>query len=209
MALLTGERRAAHYGLIVLPAMTARGYVAWCLAEQGDFPAGSRVGEDAVQLAEAAKHPLSMAAARMFVGVLYRRRGQVHKAIPILEQALALSQTINLPIFFPPTIAALGAAYALAGRATEALPLLEQLREHVATGSRILFYELVLTELSEALVLVGHREEASARARSLLDLSRTHTGCGYQPMPSVSSARLPHVVIPRQSTRPQLTTAKP
>jgi class 3 adenylate cyclase/tetratricopeptide (TPR) repeat protein len=180
IALLTGERRAAHYGLIVLPAMTARGYVAWCLAEQGDFPEGSRVGEDAVQLAEAAEHPLSMAAARMFVGVLYRRQGQVHRAIPILEQALALSQTINLPIFVPPTIAALGAAYALAGRAAEALPILEQLRERVATGSRLLFNELVLTELSEALVLVGRREEASACARSLLDLARMQTGCGYQ-----------------------------
>jgi tetratricopeptide (TPR) repeat protein len=180
MALLTGERCAAHFGLIVLPAMTARGYVAWCLAEQGDFPEGSRVGEEAVRLAAAAEHPLSMAAALMFIGFLYRRQGDVHKAIPILEQGLVLSQTINLPIFFPLTISSLGAAYALAGRAAEALPLLEQLMERVATGGRILFQELVLTELSEALLLVDRVKEASARARCLLDLSRTHTGRGYQ-----------------------------
>jgi tetratricopeptide (TPR) repeat protein len=38
----------------------------------------------------------------------------------------------------------------------------------------------VLTELSEALLLVGREDEASALVARLLDLSRTHTGRGYQ-----------------------------
>jgi tetratricopeptide (TPR) repeat protein len=38
----------------------------------------------------------------------------------------------------------------------------------------------VLTELSEALLLVGRVDEASALAGRLLELSRTHTGSGYQ-----------------------------
>jgi tetratricopeptide (TPR) repeat protein len=42
------------------------------------------------------------------------------------------------------------------------------------------FPALVLTELSEALPLVGRVDEASALASRLLDLSRTHTGRGYQ-----------------------------
>jgi len=180
IALLTGERRSAHFGLIVLPAMTARGYVAWCLAEWGDFAEGSGVGEDAVRLAEAAEHPFSIAAALMFVGLLYRRQGDVHKAILRLERALVLSQTINLPIFFPPTASSLGVTYALAGRAVEALPLLKQTMERLATGSRVLFHELVLTELSEGLLLVGCVDEASALAGRLLELSCTHTGRGYQ-----------------------------
>jgi tetratricopeptide (TPR) repeat protein len=116
----------------------------------------------------------------MFVGLLYHRQGDIHKAIPRLDQALVLSQTINLPIFFPLTASSLGAAYALAGRAAEALPLLEQTMERAATGSRILFHELVLTELSEALLLVGRVDEASALAGRLLELSHTHTGSGYQ-----------------------------
>jgi tetratricopeptide (TPR) repeat protein len=39
---------------------------------------------------------------------------------------------------------------------------------------------LVLTELSEALLLVGRVDEASTLAGQLLELSRTHTGRGYQ-----------------------------
>ena len=74
----------------------------------------------------------------------------------------------------------MGAAYALAGRTAEALPLLDQVLERVATGSRLLFHALVLTELSEALLLVGRVDEASALAERLLELSRTHTGRGYQ-----------------------------
>jgi len=180
MGLLTGEQRLRHFGLIILPAMTARGYVAWCLAERGDFPEGCGVGADAVRLAEAAAHPLSLAAALMFVGVLYGRQGHVHQAIPRLERALGLSQTINLPIFFPLTAASLGAAYARAGRAAEALPLLDQTMERVATGRRVLFHELVLTELSEALLLVGRVDEARVLASDLCELVRTHTGGGHQ-----------------------------
>jgi tetratricopeptide (TPR) repeat protein len=180
MALLTGERRSAHFGLIILPAITARGYGTGCLAERGDFIEGSSSGEDAVRLAEAAEHPLSIATALMFLGLLYHRQGDVHKAIPGLERALVLTQTINLPIILPLTASSLGAAYALAGRVAEALPLLEQTMKRVATGSRVTFHELVLTELSEALLLVGRVDEASALAGGLLELSRTHTGRGYQ-----------------------------
>ena len=50
----------------------------------------------------------------------------------------------------------------------------------MATGSRMLLHALVLTELSEALLLVGRVDEASTLAGRLLDLSRTHTGRGYQ-----------------------------
>ena len=44
----------------------------------------------------------------------------------------------------------------------------------------MIFHALVLTELSEALLLVGRVDEASALAERLLELSRTHTGRGYQ-----------------------------
>jgi tetratricopeptide (TPR) repeat protein len=62
----------------------------------------------------------------------------------------------------------------------DALPLLDQTLDRVAPGSRILDLAPVLTELSEALFLVGRVDEASTLAGQLLELSRTHTGHGYQ-----------------------------
>jgi tetratricopeptide (TPR) repeat protein len=178
--LLTGEQRSAHFGMISLPAVTCRCIVAWCLAEFGGFAEGHGVGEEAVRLAETVEQPYSIASALLGAGLLSRRQGDVHRAIPILERCLTLCQTANIPLFFSLSSAPLGVAYALAGRAAEALPLLDQTLEHVASVSRMAYDTLILTELSEALLLVGRVAEASALAGRLLELSHTHTGRGYQ-----------------------------
>jgi tetratricopeptide (TPR) repeat protein len=181
MVLLTGEQRYARFvGMVTLPAVASRVYVAGCLAELGGFAEGRGVGEDAVRIAEVAEQPFSIASALLWVGLCYRRHGDIHQAIPTLERSLALCQTANFPRLFPMVASFLSAAYTLAGRAAEALPLLEQTLERVATGSRVIFHALVLTELSEALLLVGRVDGARALAGRLLELSRTHAGRGYQ-----------------------------
>ena len=117
---------------------------------------------------------------RIGLGLLYRRQGVLYTTIPILEQCLELCQSANIPLQVPLTAAILVSAYALAGRMAEALPLLDQMLERVATGDRMPMRPLVLTELSEALLLVGRVDEARALALRLLELTRTHTGRGYQ-----------------------------
>src|SRR5262249_19804173 len=170
----------ARFGLTYLPAVISRGYVSLGLAETGGFGEGAGVEAEALRLAEAAEQPFSITAALTFVGLLYRRQGDVHHAIATLERGLALSQTANILMLFPLTASSLGAAYALAGRVAEALPLLDQMRERVVIGGPTPYQSLVLTELSEAYLLVAHVDEASALAGRLLELSRTNTGRGYQ-----------------------------
>jgi tetratricopeptide (TPR) repeat protein len=98
----------------------------------------------------------------------------------MLERSMTLYQTANIPMWRALTASILGVAYALTGRVAEALPLLDEVLERVATGRLLLLHALVLTELSEACLLVGRVDEASALAARLLELSRTHTGSGYQ-----------------------------
>src|SRR5207237_9021918 len=140
---------------------------------------GVSMGEDAVRLAEAVAQTASIVAALWPAGLVSRRQGDVRTAIPLLEQALALSQTANI-LNFPISASLLGPAYALVGRVDDALPLLDQMLERVATGNPMFYPALVLADLSEALLLVGCVDDASALAHRLLDLSRTHTGRGYQ-----------------------------
>jgi class 3 adenylate cyclase/tetratricopeptide (TPR) repeat protein len=180
MGLLTGELRSISFGLVVLPAVTSRLYVTWSLAEMGSFAEGVSVGEEAMRLAEEAEQPFGIGSALMAVGLLSRRQGALHTAIPILERGLKLCQSANIPFYFPAIAASLGAAYALAGRVAEALPLLDQMLGHGAIGSLTPYRPLLHTELSEALLLVGRVDEASTFAERLHDLSRTHTGHGYQ-----------------------------
>jgi tetratricopeptide (TPR) repeat protein len=154
--------------------------MAWSLAELGGFAEGYSLGEEALQVAEAFEQPYSIVVALTFVGLLARRQGALPMAIPVLERGLALCQTANIPHLFPHTASILGTVYVLAGRIVDTLPLLDQMLECVAIGSRMMNLALVLTELSEALLLVGRVDEASALVARLLDLSRTHTGRGYQ-----------------------------
>jgi len=177
--LIPSELYAARFGLPILPAAVHRGFVAWGLAELGDFAAGTGMGEDGVRLGETVAHPASMAAALWFAGLVCCRQGDVHTAIRVLEQGLALSQLANI-LIFPIIASLLSVAYALAGRTAEALPLLDQMLERVVTGHRMFCHALILTELSETLLLVGRMDEASTYAGRLLELSRTHTGRGYQ-----------------------------
>jgi len=176
----TGELRYAHFGQVLLPTVGSCAHIAWSLAELGSFTEGRAMGEAAVQTAEGADHPYSLAVALTWLGLLSRRQGVLYRAIPILERGLALCQTADFPQVLAQFASILGATYALAGRTVEALPLLDQVLECVVTGNPILFHALVLTELSEALLLVGRADEASALATRLLDLSRTHPGRGYQ-----------------------------
>ena len=120
LVLLTGERRYTRSGQIGPPlGVLARGHVAWCLAEMGDFAEGTGVGEEAVQIAEAVEQPYSMVIALMWVGLLYCRQGVLHQAVPVLERGLALCQTANAPFFFPLITSVLSTAYALAGQASK------------------------------------------------------------------------------------------
>jgi class 3 adenylate cyclase/tetratricopeptide (TPR) repeat protein len=176
---LTSELHSVRFGQ-ALPAVVSRGHIVWSLAELGDFAEERGVGEEAVRLAEVADQPYSIAIALTWVGLLARRQGALHRALPLLERGLALCQSADFPLIFPVFAAILGGAYALAGRTAEALLLLDQTLERVATGNPILFHALVLTELGEALFLVGRADEASALAERLLNLSRTHPGRGYQ-----------------------------
>jgi tetratricopeptide (TPR) repeat protein len=134
IALLPGDLGLERFGFPILPAAISRGYVAWGLAELGDFVEAASMGEDAVRLAEAATHHASIAGALWLAGLVSRRQGDVRAAIPRLEQSLALSQTANI-LSFPVIASLLSAAYALAGRTVEALPLLDQMLERVATGN--------------------------------------------------------------------------
>jgi class 3 adenylate cyclase/tetratricopeptide (TPR) repeat protein len=180
IASLTGELLYARLGRVAPPAVSSRAFVAWGLTELGDFAAASRIAADALRLAEAIEQPYTIAGALTPVGCLCRRQGLPHQAIPVLERGLALCQSANISRFFPLSASVLGAAYALAGRVAEAQPLLDQMLERLASGGRVFQHATLLTELSEALLLVGRVDEAQALAERLLDLSRTHTGRGYQ-----------------------------
>src|SRR5438093_7773149 len=84
------------------------------------------------------------------VSVVYRRQGDMLRAIPMLERAVGLCQEWHIPLFLPRYTAALGLTYALAGRVAAGLALVEQGMEQAVTRGRPRGLTLVGTWLSEA-----------------------------------------------------------
>jgi tetratricopeptide (TPR) repeat protein len=77
--------RYQRFGGSVIPAVNSRAWLAWSLAELGEFGAGMAPGAEAIQLAEAAGHPYSLINACYSLGLLHLRRGDLDKAIPVLR----------------------------------------------------------------------------------------------------------------------------
>jgi class 3 adenylate cyclase/tetratricopeptide (TPR) repeat protein len=180
IALLTGDLLHERFGLPGLPAVLARHWLVFCLAECGRFREGSTVSAEAVRIAEAADHPFSLSGALLGAGELALRQGNVAQAIVILERGLALCQEWHIMLQLSWMRAHLGSAYALAGRVAEAVPLLEQaVDQAVALGFKSR-QALLAVQRSEASLLADCLEEARAHARQALDLAQSHQERGNQ-----------------------------
>jgi tetratricopeptide (TPR) repeat protein len=179
VASLEGEWLRERCGTEVPAAVESRTRLALCLAEVGAFAKGMACGEEALRMAEAVNHPLSLARACYGVGFVALNKGDLHQAIPILERGLVLCQAWDIRDWFLVLAVALGYAYALSGRLAEALPLLEQGVEQDAMRRRHP-YALWIARLSEGYVLAGRLVDALPLARQALALAHDHKEQGNQ-----------------------------
>ena len=180
VAFLEGDRLRERFGLPIPPAIIARGYVATCLAELGEFAEGIAHGEEAVRIAEEVNLPYGLTDACVLVGSVYIRRGDLGRAIPALERAIGLCRTWDFPYLLPWAAAGLGAAYTLAERVADAVPLLEQAVEQAASSGLVLGASLRAARLSEAHLAAGRTDDAVHLAGQALDLAIAHKERAHQ-----------------------------
>jgi class 3 adenylate cyclase/tetratricopeptide (TPR) repeat protein len=180
VASLDGARRYERLGQIILPAVLAHTYLAWCHAELGTFAEGMALGEEGLRIAQAVNHPVSLMWAYHGIGLLALRQSDLPRALPPLEQAMGICQDTDFPVWFPPLADALGAAYTLGGRVADAVPLLTQALEQATAMETVFMQALCGLSLGEAQVLAGRLVEAHALAEHALALAREHQERGHQ-----------------------------
>ena len=78
-AVFTGDLRYASFGLVSLPSMSSRWYVAVCLAELEGFAEGRGLAEDAVRIAEVAGKVFVLDGAEFFQALHEIGFGLFHK----------------------------------------------------------------------------------------------------------------------------------
>jgi tetratricopeptide (TPR) repeat protein len=165
---LHGDQVHEQFGMAAFPSVWARSWLAWSLAERGEFAEGVTIGEEAVRIAESADHTYSRVQAAFGLGTLYVIQGRADLAIPILEQGLVLARLENIRFLIPFITGPLGAAYSLANQLDRGIAVLEQTVEQAVTMRLVANHALRLVWLGQAYLLAGRRESALDVARGAL-----------------------------------------
>ena len=179
VAVLEGDLKRALFGLAGLPSVFSRCFLVWSLAEVGGFAEGITRGEEAVQIAEEADHPYSLAMARFTAGYLHLRKGDLDRAVGLLERGLALCRKVEMPALLTQVLASLGYARTLEGRLAEGLSLLQESVEP-STFSRSTPFSFPLLFLGEAGLLAQQSSEAAQTARRALEQARRRSERGWE-----------------------------
>jgi class 3 adenylate cyclase/tetratricopeptide (TPR) repeat protein len=169
-----------RFGLFGLPAIHSRSFLAWCLAEIGEFAQGRMFGEEAVRFADTADQPSSMMYAYLGIGVLHLRSGDLQRAISAFERALELGEFAQIPVGFSYGASYLGYALALVGRTAEGVPLLEQSTSPAIAKAFVARHSLRVAYLGEGYLLSGRVDAAAAAATHALELARNHKERGHE-----------------------------
>jgi class 3 adenylate cyclase/tetratricopeptide (TPR) repeat protein len=176
---LQGEAIRERFGMSI-QYVYSRTWLAWCLAECGEFADGTVVGKEAIEIAEALDRAFLLAPAYAGVGVLHLRQGNLERAIPMLERGLTLCQAADLPLLSQTFAPALGSAYALSGRVAESVLLLEQAVQQGVTMSIMGGHSLRVAWLGEAYLLASRVDDAAEQAVRAVELSLAHGERGNQ-----------------------------
>ncbi|NJO32757.1 MAG: tetratricopeptide repeat protein [Rhodospirillales bacterium] len=171
---LDGEHARERFGMFVLPSTFSRSFIAWGLAEMGEFGQGLTVGEDALHIAEAAEHPFSCGYAHLGLGVLCLRQGELRRALKSFERALTAGAFADSPVGFAYVALHLGYAQALTGQVEEGISVLEQTVKIAEGKSFVARHALRLAYLSEALLIAGRTDDAAAVGKRALELAVEH-----------------------------------
>ena len=170
IALLKGDLVHHPCGLQILPAITCRAWLAWTLAERGQFDRAIAHGEEALRLADELDHSSSGSIAYWCVGRVYQARGADAMAMRLFQRCLELAEEGNFKIMLPLIRTTLGLQLAIAGQVPEGLAQLEQALHVFEPGNALQAYGM--RNLGEVYLRAGRPDDARSAWMQALALAR-------------------------------------
>jgi class 3 adenylate cyclase/tetratricopeptide (TPR) repeat protein len=155
--------------------VNSRTFLAWCLAELGDFTEGRAHADRAVGLAESSGSAYAVVHACSGAGLVHLRQGQFAQAIAAAERAVDLCRDRDFSALWAIPASILGLAYLATDRPHDAIPLLEQ-----AVDVASVLGAPVLGFLGEAYLLSGRVEDAHAVGARALELCVERSEQGWE-----------------------------
>ena len=177
---LTGDLKYDRCGLPFVPAVIARSWLVWSLAERGDFADGMTQAMDALSIAEEVGHPFNIAHLYYDLGYYYEIKGEIDQGVEALKKAVDLIETWSLTYLSPFIKGFYGHVLALAGKVDDGIAVLEKaerLYEQIGLG---LFRSLVGLQLGEAYLIAGRSQDALVKTKQALTLARKRGERGHE-----------------------------
>jgi tetratricopeptide (TPR) repeat protein len=167
-------------GPLNVPYVASCSWLAFSLAERGEFDAARDILVRGRRTAEAANHPYSQMIASTLTGLVAIAQGRLAAALLPLEQSLEASREKHLTVWAPIPSSLLGLTIARLGRAEDGLTLLQSsVARSEELGVRAYLARWV-TNLGEGLLDSDLRAEAQTVAERALELARTHRERGHE-----------------------------
>src|SRR5262249_42894934 len=141
---------------------------------------GVVLGDEALRLAESVAHPPSMISACWALGRLWRMRGELARAFPLLTRGVELSKMWHIRLWTAGLVEALGLAQLGGAQVSEALATLTQAVEiHESMRGTAALSVRVMT-LGQVYLAMGRLEDADGLARRSLELALKHGERGHE-----------------------------
>jgi tetratricopeptide (TPR) repeat protein len=122
---LTGPVAYQHHGMSGFPSAITRGFLAWGLAELGEFDEALRWAQEGTQIASEVNSAMTTVWVTNYLAFTYLLRGDLSRALSLMEPNFALCQQAAIRLLLTLTSGVLGLAYSAAGRDSDAIPMLE------------------------------------------------------------------------------------
>ena len=174
LGLLQGRDETKHRGHVGFPAALSRSWLAWALAERGEFQEGEQVGREGLSIARALNHAYSALNATAGLATLLTVKGVFTEAIELLEEARKTAIEHGHGLWIPTYSRLLGYCYAHSGMTSQALRALADLPAMRVLQSQWLIYR------GEAYLFNHRLHEAKADARDALSVARERGERGYE-----------------------------
>jgi class 3 adenylate cyclase/tetratricopeptide (TPR) repeat protein len=172
VAALQGALLGERFGMAPIASVYSRTMLGWSLAELGEFAEAAAVADEAVRIADDARHPYSLCLACQGAGIVRLRQGELAVAIAALERGLALCRSAELPFLFPTIVSPLASAYAASGRVADAFALLDRGVKQAASSGDPFGRWLRTAALSDALLAADRIDDALPLARKAIEMAR-------------------------------------